>query len=108
MSEDFKLVGYSSDDLGVEKIIYNNNMNSIRFGKPIKNKKQVREERREKIFTKEEPKYSEEWFVYLVDGEKWYYKAAQDLNILKMHHKAEFLGIGKPNQVLSKNKELTP
>lgn len=105
MSEDFKLIGYSSDDLEIDvhMVIYNNNMNSNRFGKPIKNKKQVRQEKREKVFTKEEPKYSEEWFVYLVDGEKWYYKAAQDLNVLRMHHKAEFLGIGRPNQPVTKN-----
>lgn len=104
---DFKLTSYSSDDLPKpdfpmtykERVIYNGNMNSNRFGKPIKSKKERREENRNKLFSKTEPLELDEWFVYLVDGEKWYYKVAQDLSILKMHHNAEFLGIGRLNKI---------
>lgn len=112
---DFKLVGYSSDDLHYEngkpivnndipknRIIYNGNQNSNRLGKPIKSKKQKREERANGLFSKVEPLELDEWFVYSVDGEKWYYKHAQDLNVLKMHHVAEFLGIGRPNGPIKK------
>lgn len=96
-----KLTGYSSDELEIERI-FNNVPSKMRFGKLIKSKADRLQEKRERLFTKEQPSDSDEWFCYLVDGEKWYYKVAQDLNILRMHHNAEFLGIGKPNQKFSK------
>lgn len=106
-TDNIKLVGYSSDDLAKptdfpmtykERVIYNGNMNSNRFGKPIKSKKQKREEKRNGLFSKSESLELDEWFVYLVDGENWYYKFVQDLSILKMHHSVKFLGIGRPNK----------
>jgi len=67
-----------------------------------KNKAQRNEDRRNKLFSKTQPVELDEWFVYLVDGEKWYFKASQDLAILKMHHDVEFLGIGRPNRAVHK------
>ncbi len=102
MSE-VKLVGYSSDDLMTERVFKNGqSTNKMLFGRHIKTKAQRLQEKRDKIFSKQEPLELDEWFVYLVDGEKWYYKVAQDLNILKMHHEAQFLGIGRPNQPIHK------
>jgi hypothetical protein len=45
----------------------------------------------------------DEWFVYLIDGEKIYYKDYQELNELEFNHaEVKFLGIGRPNQSVHK------
>lgn len=102
MNTEIKLIGYSSDAC-MERIIYNGNMNSNKFGNVRKSKLVKREERRNKLFSKEPPLELDEWFVYLVDGEKWYFKVSQDLNVLRMLHTVEFLGIGRPNQPVHKS-----
>lgn len=77
-----KLIGYSSDDLPIS---------AMRFGKLVKSKKQRREERK--------PLEFDEWFVYLNDNEKVYFKTNQDIPYLKtLHKEVKFLGIGRPNQ----------
>jgi hypothetical protein len=94
-----KLIGYSSDDLAdtiFPKTLNNKGLDV--FAGFVKTKKQKNKERQAKLFTKQEPIDNDEWFCYLVDGEKWYYKVAQNLEELQQHHKAEFLGIGRPIQ----------
>ncbi len=84
-----KLTGYSSDDLGLD-------------GKFVKTKKQRLREKQAKLFSKTPPLELDEWFVYLVDNEKWYFKVSQDENALRLNHQVEFLGIGRPNKAIHK------
>ena len=82
------IIGYSADDEPIRE---------IRAFMP-KTKKERNIQKRNQLFQKSAPIDLSEWFVYLVDGEKWYYKAAQDIIFLRTHHKeVKFLGIGRPN-----------
>lgn len=83
-----RIIGYSADDEPIREI--------KKFVQ--KTKAENRKANQDKLFTKTPSLESTEWFVYLVDGEKWYYKVLQDRSFFEFHVGAKFLGIARPNQ----------
>lgn len=88
-----RIIGYSADDEPIREI--------KKFVQ--KTKAENRKQKQDRLFTKSEPLDLDEWFVYLVDGEKWYYKVAQDDTFFKFHPNAMFLGIARPNSPIHRN-----
>lgn len=98
MTDGIRLVGYSSDSLETERSF-------VKIPKQflLKDKSERMAEKRAKIAKESKRLDSDEWYVYLVDGEQWFYKVEQDLSVLQLHHRAEFLGISKSGEIIPNN-----
>jgi len=59
-----------------------------------KTKAERDKEKRDRLFTKEPPLNEDEFHIYFVHGERWYYKVKQDITLLNKTHNAEYLGTG--------------
>lgn len=73
-----------------------------------KNKKQIRVENRDKLYTDKSLEL-DEYFVYRVDGDKRFYKVYQKIDdLLKYHADVKYLGIGRPKEPINTSKRQCP